>query len=207
VSDAVLDSLARVFLLTDKERGYLYALANKSLPERVEVSMPVNDGVARFFDKLDSLRCPAYITDSHWNFVKWNRSAAIVFGDFSGLPADERNAIYQMFFNREHMSIYDRWDVHAKEMVIRFHATFARHITDPWFSSFIDNMKSKSDFFANWWALYDVNSMTNIVKDITHPTLGKLTFDLVCFDVFDNQNLSLLVYNPDDKTYHILEST
>jgi hypothetical protein len=61
-------------------------------------------------------------------------------------------------------------------------------------------MKSKSDFFASWWALYDVNSMANIVKKITHPTLGKLTFDFVSFDIFDNQNLNLPVYNPDSKT-------
>ena len=61
-------------------------------------------------------------------------------------------------------------------------------------------MKNKSDFFASWWALYDVNSMTNIVKEIAHPTLGKLIFDFVSFDVFDNQNLKLLVYNPDYET-------
>ncbi len=205
VSDAILDSLSRVFLLTDEERSHLYALANKSLPKQVETYQPVNDRVLNFFEKLDLLCCPAFITDSHWNLVKWNKYATIVFGDFSQLPAYEQNTIYLMFCNQEYMSLFEQWELHAKEMLARFHATFARHITDPWFSEFIKDMKSKSDFFASWWALYDVNSMTNIVKKITHPTLGKLIFDFVSFDIFDNQNLNLLVYNPDNKTSVFLD--
>lgn len=97
-----------------------------------------------------------------------------------------------MFCNQDYMSLFEQWELHAKEILARLHATFARHITDLWLIEFIKDMKSKSDFFASWWVLYDVNSMTNIVKKITHPILGKLIFDFVSFNVFDNQNLNLL---------------
>lgn len=200
VSDAVLDSLSRVFSLTDEERSHLYALANKSLPQQIEAYQTVNDRIINFLEKLDLLYCPAYITDCHWNLVKWNKYATIVFGDFSQLPSSERNIIYMMFCNQDYMSLFEQWELHAKEILARFHATFARHIDDPWFTGFIQDMKNKSEKFAAWWALYDVNSMSDIVKNLMHPTLGKLTFDFVSLDVFDNQNLKLLVYNPDNET-------
>ena len=151
VSDAVLDSLARVFLLTDEERSHLYTLANKSLPKQVEAYQPVNDRLINFLEKLDLLHCPAYITDSHWNLVKWNKYAAIVFGDFSRLPAYERNVIYLMFCNNEYLSRFENWELHAKEILARFHATYARHIDDPWFSGFIQDMKNRNELFASWW--------------------------------------------------------
>jgi hypothetical protein len=205
VSDSVLDSLSRVFLLTDEERSHLYALANKSLPKLAEAVPALNDRVVNFLEKLDLLSCPAYITDNHWNLIRWNKCATIVFGDFGQLPKHEQNSIHLMFCNKDYMSLFEQWELHAKEMLARFHASYARHIDDPWFNTFIKDMKGRSDSFASWWALYDVNSMTNIIKKVTHHTLGKLTFDFVSFNIFDNQNLSLLVYNPDDKTSRRLD--
>ncbi len=197
VSDAILDSLSRVFMLTKEERSHLYALANKSLSMQVEPHQTVNDSVLNFFAKFDLLYCPAFITDGYWNLVKWNKYAAFVFGDFSQLPTNEQNTIHLMFCNQDYMSLFEYWEYHAKEMLARFHATFAKHNDDPWFIRFIEEMKSKSDSFASWWALHDVNSMTNIVKEVKHPAVGKLIFDFVSFDIFDNQDYKLLVYNPD----------
>ena len=136
--------------------------------------------------------------------VKWNKYTKLIFGDFDLLPSEEQNTIYMMFCNQDYMSRFEHWEMHAKEMLARFHAAYARHIDDPWFGQFIEDMKSKSVLFASWWAMYDVRSMKDIVKELKHPTLGKLVFDFVSFDIFDNQNLTLLVYNPDYETSHKL---
>ena len=201
VSDAVLDSLSRVFLLTSEERSHLYSLANKSLSKQAaEVHQPINERVINFLEKLDLLYCPAYIIDCHWNLIKWNKYATTVFGNFDQLPAYERNIIYMMFCNHIYMSLFEDWELHAKEMLGRFHATFARNIDDPWFNEFIQKLKIENEMFASWWALYDINSMSNIVKNLIHPKLGRLTFDFVCLDIFDSPNFTLLVYNPDNKT-------
>lgn len=205
VSDSILDSLSRVFLLTDEERARLYTLANKSLPSQGKNCIYVNDRIVHLFDKLDLLYCPAYIIDNHWNIIKWNKFAARIFGDFSQLPMENQNMIYLMFNNQEYMSLFEQWEVHAKEMLARFHATFARNIDDPWFSTFIQQMKRESERFSSWWTLYDVNSMADIVKHIKHPTLGNLTFDFVTLDVVDNHNLKMLIYNPNPKATQILK--
>jgi transcriptional regulator with XRE-family HTH domain len=200
VSDSILDSLSRVFLLTDEERVHLYTLANKSLPPQGSDSIYVNDRILHLFEKLDLLYCPAYIIDNHWNIVKWNKFATRIFGDFSQLPSDNQNMIYLMFNNQDYISLFEQWEIHAKEMLSRFHITFAKNIDDPWFNDFIQRMKKESERFSSWWTLYDVNSMTDIIKHIKHPEIGNLTFDFVTLDIVDNYNLKMLIYNPDDKT-------
>ena len=109
-----------------------------------------------------------------------------------------------MFCNHDYMSLFENWELHAKEMLARFHATFARYIDDAWFNGFIQDMKNKSEAFASWWALYDIYSMSNIVKNLMHPSLGKLTFDFINFEAPDNQGLKLLIYNPDDETRPVM---
>jgi transcriptional regulator with XRE-family HTH domain len=205
VSDAVLDSLSRVFLLTNEERRHLYALANKSVPKPTTDLHIINDRVIHFFNKLDLLYCPAYINDSRWNIIKWNKYADAVFGDFSKLPAHEQNTMYLMFCNEQYMSLFEHWELHAQEMLARFHAAFARNIDDPWYNDFIQDMKNKCPQFASWWALYNVNSMTNIIKNIKHPTLGALTFDFLTLDIHDSPNLTLVIYNPDHTTSRVLD--
>ena len=207
VSESVLGSLSRVFRLTDEERAHLYTLANMPLPQQDDHSADVNDRVLHLFRRMDSLYCPSYIIDQHWNIVVWNQCATTVFGDFKRLPADGRNMIHLMFADQQYMSLFTSWELHAKEMLARFHASFAQHIDDPWFADFIARMKRESEQFSSWWTLYDVNSMTNIVKHVRHPTMGELTFDFLVLDIEDNHNLRMIIYNPDEATARKLRET
>ncbi|MGL5437375.1 MAG: helix-turn-helix transcriptional regulator [Lachnospiraceae bacterium] len=205
VSDDVLDSLSRVFVLNDEERVHLYALANKSLPFGKNHYQPVSETLIRILKRFDTSYCPAYIMDSHWNLVAWNDLAITIFGDFSLLPAYERNIVYMMFCNQDYMTLFEDWEFHAKGIMARFHAAMAKHIDDPWFTGFVQDLKNKSDTFSTWWSLYDVNGMSDVIKELKHPLIGKLTFEFVSFDVSNNRNLKLLVHNPDDKTLTCLK--
>ena len=205
VSESVLSSLSKVFRLTDEERAHLYTLANTPLPPGADDSVYVNQRVLHLFHRMDSLFCPAYIIDQHWNIVEWNRCAVKVFGDFGILPAGDRNMIHLMFADQRYMSLFEQWELHAREMLARFHASFAQHIDDPWFADFIARMKQESEQFSSWWTLYDVNSMTDIVKHVRHPSMGELTFDFVVLDIEDNHNLRMIVYDPDETTSRKIE--
>lgn len=200
VSHDVLESLSRVYSLTDEERNHLYTLANKSLTNTGEDHQPVNHTLIRILEKLNASCCPAYVMDHRWNIVAWNEYAASVFGDFSQLPPEERNVVHMMFCNQQYMALFDDWAFHAKGIIARFHGTMAKHIDDSWFTGFIEEIKSKNDQFSSWWSLYDVSGMSDVVKKLTHPSFGKLTFEFVSFDVSDHQNLKLLVHTPDDQS-------
>lgn len=200
VSDDVLDSLSRVYLLSDEERNHLYILANKPITKVKGEFQSVSNALTRILEKFDVSFCPAYIMDYHWNLIAWNKCAVATFGDFNLLPAYQRNVIYMMFCNQEYMELFDNWEFHAKGIIARFHATMAQHIDDQWFIGFIQDIKNKCDKFSDWWSLYDVKGMSDVIKELTHPIMGKLTFEFVSLDVSDNLNIKLLIYTPDDES-------
>lgn len=201
VSYEVLDSLSRVYLLSDEEREHLYGLANKTLLSAGKSEyQPINHTLVRILKQFDVSLCPAYIMDYHWNVVAWNDLAATVFGDFGQLSAGERNIVHMMFCNQCYRELFVDWEFHAKGIIARFHASMAKYIDDPWFTGFVQGLKNKSDTFSTWWSLYEVNGMSDVIKELNHPWMGKLTFEFVCFDVSDNPSLKLLVHNPTDET-------
>lgn len=206
VSDDVLNSLARVFLLTEQERHHLYALANKTPVFDQERYQPVGKSLNRVLQMLDLSCCPAYIMDHRWNIVAWNQSAIAVFGDFNELEIYQRNVLFMMFCNQAYMALFDDWEYHAKGIIARFHAAMAKYIDDEWFIGFVQDLKNKSAEFTAWWSLYEVNGMSDIVKDLTHPLLGQMTFEFVSFDCSDNKSLKLLIHNPDERTRMCLQA-
>lgn len=207
VSAEVLDSLSRVYLLTSEERRHLYALAKKPLAGPSDTYQPVNQSLLRILERMDDAYCPAYVMDCRWNVAAWNTCAAAVFGDFDGLPDEQRNVVYMMFCNCEYMALFDDWEYHARGIIARFHAAMAGHMDDPWFLNFVQDLKNKSKHFSAWWMLYDINGMSGVLKKLTHPVMGKLTFEFASFDSSDNPNLKLLIHNPDQDTAARLQSS
>lgn len=200
VSAGVLDSLSRVYLLSEEERRHLYALAGKPIAGPGIDERPVNQPLLRILERLDDAYCPAYVMDQRWNVAAWNGCAAAVFGDFERIPADKRNVVHMMFCNREYMALFDDWEDHAKGIIARFHAAMARHMDDPWLIGFVRDLKLNSEQFSAWWTIYDINGMTDVRKELTHPVMGRLAFEFASFDSSGNPNLKLLIHNPDQDT-------
>jgi transcriptional regulator with XRE-family HTH domain len=195
VSDQLLESLSRVLLLTKEERDHLFALAAKTPPsDNCLEQSPVTPALQNVLDSLDLI--PAYIMDNKWNVIAWNRSACEIFLDFTNIEPEERNIVWMMFTNSNYMSLFDDWAFHAKGVMARFRATYGKHIDDDWFTIFVNKLKKRSSIFNEWWSIYDVHGMGDIIKEITHPTAGNLSFEFNSFDVSNNVNLKLILHTP-----------
>lgn len=195
VSDQVLESLAKVLMLDQEERKYLFALAMKPLPfENYFETIQINDKLQHILNSLTT--SPAYIMDQKWNIIGWNKSANLIFGDFNQINPPERNVVKMMFCRNEYMELFDDWESHAKAIVARFRVMCSKFIDDPGFAEFANNLKVKSPDFNLWWSTYDVQGMGDVIKELTHPIVGKLVFEFSSFDVSDNPNLKMLIHTP-----------
>ncbi len=195
VSAQVIESLSRALLLDKQERIHLYRLANQPLPadipEQLERVNPILQHV------LDSLAlCPSFIADQRWNVVAWNKAACILLGDFEKMNSLQRNVVWAMFTDGYFKRLYHNWEFYAKSLLGRFRLTCGKYIEDPWLVEFIEDLKSHSTEFAEWWPLHEIIDDSSIYKHFNHPVAGELDFESSCFDVPDNSGLRLFTHVP-----------
>jgi transcriptional regulator with XRE-family HTH domain len=194
ISNYLIESLCHVLLLNKEERSHLFILAAKSLPINNVEQNQITAALRSVLDSLDII--PAYIMDNRWNIIAWNESASKVFYDFNKIDPEERNIVGMMFTNHEYMELFDDWAFHARGILARFRATCGRYVDDDWFKVLVSRLKTESTFFNEWWSMYDVHGMSDVIKQITHPIVGSLSFEFSSFDVSNNTNLKLILHTP-----------
>lgn len=195
VSSQVLESIARVLQLTQEETYHLFVLAGKAVmnSNTLEPNL-ITSAIRNLLDNIVDI--PAYIMDQRWNLLAWNDISEKVFGDFTTLSQSEKNIVHLMFANKPYMELFDDWAFHARGIIARFRATCVKYPDDVWFRTFVNDLCSVSTAFNEWWALHDVHGMDDVIKEISHPTVGRMVLEFVSFDVSANSNLKLIFHNP-----------
>ncbi|WP_167527063.1 helix-turn-helix transcriptional regulator [Paenibacillus cellulositrophicus] len=199
VSDEVLDSLARVLRLNEDEHKHLYLLAR---PPRTaykgDVEQPaVSDSLKYLLDQMPL--CPAYISDRRMNVLAWNSLASSVFGSFGTSDSRERNMIWRMFKLSSYQTMFIDWENLAGSLLGHFRAMYTRHIEDPWYTEFIQEMTEGSPEFAARWDNYVVGCSSQHPRVIAHPKAGLLNLSTHLFPVQDSSCQFLSVFTPDLK--------
>lgn len=195
VSTQVIESLSRVLMLDKQERIYLHLLANQPLPDDIPGYLGTVSPILQHV--LDSLvYSPSLVTDQRWNVVAWNKAACTIFGDFTIMTSYERNIVWAMFTDIKYKKLLVNWETHAKGLVGRFRATCGQYIEDSWLVHFVEELKVQSTEFSLWWPLHDIETNSEKYKQLDHPLVGILDFEVCNFDVADNSGLKLIVHNP-----------
>lgn len=199
VSTQVIENLSKVLLLDKQERIHLYLLANQPLPTDIPGYQGTVSPILQHV--LDSLIfCPSLVTDQRWNVIAWNKAACLIFDDFSEMNVRERNIVWAMFTDDKYKQLFVDWNLHAKGLLGRFRSAFGQYIEDSWLAQFIDDLKIQSTEFNLWWPLHEIQSNSEVYKQLNHPVAGILDFEVSNFDVSDNSGLKLIVHVPLSET-------
>lgn len=199
VSPQVIDSLARVLLLSKQEKEHLCLLANQpvTFPEE-----PQPQNVSPVMQHLlQSLTLsPAMAVDRFWNVIAWNEAARAVICDFEAMNARERNIVWAMFTDERYKKLLENWEEHAKDLVGRFRLVCTPYIEDAWLVRFVSDLREQSREFDLWWQLHEIQSSRDTRKRICHPEAGTLDFEVSNFDSADDSGIRLIVHTPAPET-------
>lgn len=195
VSAEVLDAIARALRLSDAEHAHLTHLAKPKAHKKKPSarSQQVRGSLRQLLDTLDGV--PAYITGRRSDILVWNRMAAAVFGDWSELPAQERNWARLVFLRPEYRELYVEWESKAADMVSYLRMDAGCHPDDPRLSSLVGELSVKSEEFRRLWATHDVKEKSHGVKRMRHPLVGELTLSYETFRLPDDGEQSLITYH------------
>ena len=195
VSPQVLESLAHALRLNRSEREHLFLLAGQPVPPpRPAPVEAVGPALQRILDQQGIV--PAHITGRRWDILAWNRAAAVVLEDFGAVAALERNAIWRIFTNPAVRGVVIDWEDTARGLLAYFRMSYSRNMGDPSFTELIDALTQASPEFRAWWPQHDVLGTPDGRKELNHPIVGRLLFDLTTFQVYDTSDLKLCIYVP-----------
>ncbi|MFB5676846.1 helix-turn-helix transcriptional regulator [Paenibacillus terreus] len=198
VSTQVLDSLSRALRLNDSERKHLFLLAAGHLP--ADHFDPQNNVSLLLQDFLDRQgESPAFVVNSRWDIVAWNRAATLVYGDYEAMSARDRNSVWRLFTTDYAKQLLgEHWEANAKHRLAQFRANYANTVGDPWWEEIIADLHRQSKEFREWWPLHHVVNAPEGEKLLFHPVVGALRFGHLSFQVMDSIDLQVTINIPLD---------
>jgi transcriptional regulator with XRE-family HTH domain len=191
VSVQVLDAIARVLSLGPAERWHLYRLANVPGIPLGDDSETLPDDVPEVLDALEPL--PACVYNGKYDLLACNKSYAAVFPQALTATGRERNALWQSFAlgNRP---LPDTGVL--AHMVATLRANYARHIGEPEWTQFAEQLCAASDEFAALWARHQVAEPVPQIKSFICPDVGQLDLRTSGYGVTGMPETRMIVYLP-----------
>jgi transcriptional regulator with XRE-family HTH domain len=195
-SGDVLNRIARALMLTDVEREHLFLLGLGRPPEvRYQAAEGVTPRLQRVLDALEL--SPAYVKNSTWDIVAWNRAASVVLADYAALPAEQRNGLRLVFCNPRVRAAMPNWQSDSRFVVAAFRADVARAGAAHKVEALVDDLCRASPEFAAMWRDNDVRSSYGEgPKQVRHPRAGRIALEYSAFAVDGRSDLSMVIYNP-----------
>jgi transcriptional regulator with XRE-family HTH domain len=190
-SRATVDALAGALRLTPADHAHLISLAFGP-PRRKFKTETVPPHLVRM---VEDLNAPATIIGARFDLLCWNRKAVELFRDYSKIPADQRNSLYQMFTSPEMKQRYPNWEEEAHGMLESFRVNYDFWSDSPEFVQLVEDLKQRSPEFRRWWKDHGIRRSSSGEKRMRHPTLGGITVNYATFQANDDPRLTLVVYS------------
>lgn len=192
----VLDRIARALLLTDLEREHLFLLGIGRPPDaRYRKSEGVTPRLQRVLDALDP--SPALIRNAIWDVVAWNRAATVMMVDYGALPPEDRNVLRFFFLDPKVRAAQQDWESVARFVVGAFRVDSARAGAAAEVEPLVEELCRLSPEFKAMWLDNEIRGFNaEAIKQITHPLLGPVAFEVSTFAVDGRTDLTLVIYNP-----------
>lgn len=196
VSPDVLESLARVLLMDDNERRYLFTLSNRFDQARdLQASEYISPALSHFLNGLELT--PAYVIDKRMNLVAWNKAFEAIYDEYLFTDGGERNLVWITFTSAGFRKLKgEHWTEEAKHCMAQFRSGYGRYIEDPWWLEQIKALRNSSEEFSVMWEQQEVLYAPLGQKIVQHPTVGKLIFEYLAFQAMDHSEMQVIIHNP-----------
>ena len=193
VSASALSRLARALRLSKAERAYLFELADKADPQAAAAETALLG--APLLACAEAIAWPAYILDTYWTAVAWNRAAESLFvGWLDG--KHDRNLIRYIFLSAAARTLICDFDDRARRVLAEFRIDYGRHLQDASMRALVDALLRESPSFARAWDSHTVSSREGGRRTFDHPQKGPLRYEQLSFALAGHPEVKLVILAP-----------
>lgn len=194
-SGEVLEAIARTLRLDSTEREHMFRLADVSTPVADPAPSCLDSEVQVILDRLEPY--PASVINSRYDMLAWNRPYAGLFPGLVHAAPAERNVLWQVFttepcavVNREH---------ELPRMVATLRGAFARHLSEPAWTEFVERLAAASPDFAELWARHEVAEPSNRIKRFRALNGEEIEMYATVLAVNGTPEARMIIYTPVDE--------
>ncbi len=202
VSRAVLDALARALRLDNTEHAHLLDLADP--PRRQILSYPPpqrpDPGMLRLMTTLEHV--PALLLGQRSEVLARNRLLTVV---LSELPLGSAFVRY-LFLDPMARARIVNWSDFASTAVAALRRETGRRPFDARLKALVAELRSANEDVDTWWDDHSVRDYASVRKEINHPLVGRMTFDIesVSPPYDPDQRLVIYTVEPGSPTAQLL---
>lgn len=207
LSSAVLDGLVRALALTTEERAYITTLipvtGEHASHEADSVDDQIAPELARTIHALSGV--PAHLFNERSDLILANDLGRALY-PWHFEDEARPNVVRFQFLDPRAPTFYVEWEKWARQSVAFTRAALARHPHDAELLAFVDEMRSLSPQFRDFWGQHLVRIATRGVRRIVHPDVGELDLDFQLLRATGHDRLRLITYSaePGTATAHAL---
>lgn len=197
-SPEVMDSLARVLLLTEDERRYIHTLAYGQVirPVPLETDLSADDLLRQVVAAADASPYPTYAVNHCRDLIAWNRAAVEWYDDWGNYPSEERNIVRWMLTSPHAKVRLLNWERDARDTVAQWRAESAKWPDDQDLNRRIDEMIALSPLFARWWDEQFVQENRSRTRRFRQPRLGVQTLRVLPLQSPEFVSAGLVIHLP-----------
>lgn len=190
----VLESLARVLLLDDHTRAYLFSLTADK-PRRRQ--RPRREVVPPSTAKLVAmLPLPAFVEGRYLDVLAANALATAL----SPRLIAGANRLRDLFLDAGEQALFPDWEAAAAGLVAGFRQAVGTDTDDPRFIELVGELSIASPLFRQLWARHDVRPRVGAAVPFHHPVVGDIRLNREKLLVGGTDGIMLVVYHPDAGT-------
>jgi transcriptional regulator with XRE-family HTH domain len=190
MSPTALARLAGALRLGRAERAYLFELAGKRDPD--PGNSETDDLPPAVLASVAAIAAPAYLLDRNWNARAWNAAAARLFTGWLDGDSD-RNLLKFIFLEPGARALICDWEERARRVTAEFRAHCGAHLNDRALQALIDELRRRSNEFAEMWDRHGVLGREGGERTFSHPQDGFLRFSQVTFDLSGHNDAKLTI--------------
>lgn len=200
----VLLSLSRILQLNNEEMRYLFSLSDKKLPMEDYATFTISNTLQKFLDSQNPNI--AYVTDSKFTIIGWNKAVLKVYGNYGEMNEKERNSVWRAFNDDYLKGLLDNWEGHSKLRVEQLRANYSYYENDDKINEIINELNKTNPLFNKWWNNQGIMGTPEGQKLLHHPIVGNLYLSYISFKSTEIEGANITIQMPvDDDTKNKLE--
>ena len=196
-SAEVLDNLSVVLRLDEKERAFLFHLAQGRPPPLVPyVHEKLNPGVRL---ALDTVGVPAIVINENWSVIGWNELYAHIFRDYGALPQEERNMLRVLLLSKRYQKDPDEFDKMVKRLTAKLRWDYSRSKDQAFFDKLISEMRAQCHVFDQYWQGTEITDSFEASHAIDFESVGRIDFHHTSYAVEGVLGQRIVLYTPENE--------